>query len=95
MSTRPTFVSVQARGVVAIPPDIRRRLGLDRPGSQVEIIEREGEIVLRPHVPVPGDQAWFWSKRWQRMEREADKAIAAGHTARFEDVEGVLADLDA
>jgi antitoxin MazE len=95
MNSRPTFVNVQSRGVVAIPPDIRRRLGLDRPGSQVEIIEREGEIVLRPHVPVPGDQAWFWTERWQRMEREADEAIAAGRTASFENVEELLADLDA
>jgi hypothetical protein len=39
-------------------------------------------------------QRWFWSERWQRLEREADDDIAAGRIATFEDVESFLADLD-
>jgi AbrB family looped-hinge helix DNA binding protein len=47
-----TFLTLQTRGTIAIPPAIRRRLGLDRPGAQVEMVEREdGVIELRPHVP--------------------------------------------
>ncbi|MGH9105797.1 MAG: AbrB/MazE/SpoVT family DNA-binding domain-containing protein [Acidimicrobiales bacterium] len=94
MSEEGTFVTVQGRGVVAIPPALRRRFGLDRPGAQVEVIEREGEIVLRPHVPVPADQAWFWSERWQRLEHEADEETATGHLASFDDVESFLDELD-
>jgi len=49
-----TFLSVQSRGTIAIPPEVRRRFGLDRPGAQVELVEREdGVIELRPHVPMP------------------------------------------
>jgi antitoxin MazE len=89
-----TFVTMQGRGLIAIPTAIRRRFGLDQPGAQVEVFEREGEIVLRPQVAVPADQAWFWTERWQQMEREADDAIAAGRTVTVEDVEEFLADLD-
>jgi antitoxin MazE len=89
-----TFVTVQSRGVIAIPPAIRRHFGLDQPGAQVEVIEREGEIVLRPHVAVPADQAWFWTERWQQSEREADEAIASGRVAAADGVEELLADLD-
>ena len=89
-----TFVTVQGRGLIAIPTAIRRRLGLDQPGAQVEVFEREGEIVLRPQVAVPADKAWFWTERWQQMEREADDAVAAGRTVTVEDVEEFLADLD-
>ena len=60
----------------------------------MEVIERGGEIVLRPHVAVPADQAWFWTKRWQKMEREADEAVAAGRVTAVESVEELLADLD-
>jgi len=88
------FVTVQGRGLIAIPPAIRRRFGLDHPGAQVEVIERDGEIVLRPQVAVPADQAWFWTERWQQMEREADDAVVAGRTVTAEDVEEFLADLD-
>jgi antitoxin MazE len=95
MAGNHTFVTVQGRGLITIPTAIRRRFGLDQPGAQVEVIERDGEIVLRPQVAVPADQAWFWTERWQKMEREADDAIAAGSTVAVEDVEEFLADLDA
>src|SRR5712691_5780069 len=94
MSEERTFVTVQSRGLIAIPTAIRRHFGLDQPGAQVEVIEREGEIVLRPHVAVPADQAWFWSERWQHMEREANEAIAAGRLTVTEGVDELLADLD-
>ncbi len=94
MTEEHTFVTVQSRGLIAIPTAIRRHFGLDQPGAQVEVIEREGEIVLRPHVPVPADQAWFWTERWQQMEREANDAIAAGHVTVIEGVDELLADLD-
>ncbi|HVB51548.1 MAG TPA: AbrB/MazE/SpoVT family DNA-binding domain-containing protein [Acidimicrobiales bacterium] len=94
MTKSPTFVTVQSRGLIAIPTSIRRHFGLDKPGAQVEVIEREGEIVLRPYVAVPVDQAWFWTERWQEMEREADEAIVAGRVVVTYDVDELLADLD-
>lgn len=39
-------------------------------------------------------QAWFWTERWQQMEREANEAIAGGHVAAADGVEELLADLD-
>jgi len=94
MSTDQTFVTVQSRGVIAIPTAIRRHFGLDQPGAQVEVIEGEGEIILRPHVPVPADQAWFWTERWQQMEREADEAVTAGRVAVVGGIDELLNDLD-
>lgn len=94
MSDSRCFVTVQSRGLIAIPASIRSHLGLDQPGAQLEVIERDGEIVLRPHVAVPADQAWFWTERWQEMEGEADGDIAGEHVATAEDVDELLADLD-
>ncbi len=89
------FVTVQARGVLALPREVRARHGLDAPGAQVELVEREdGVIELHPHVAIPADQAWFWSERWQRMEREADEHIERGETERFDTSADFLADLD-
>ncbi len=87
-------MTVQGRGLIAIPSSIRRHFGLDKPGAQVEVIEREGEIVLRPHLAVPTDQTWFWTERWQQMEREVDDAISAGLVTTVDGVEELLADLD-
>jgi len=40
-------------------------------------------------------QEWFWTERWQRMERESDESYASGQYKTFDDVESFLADLDA
>jgi AbrB family looped-hinge helix DNA binding protein len=85
---------VQSRGLIALPAAVRRHLGLDQPGAQVEVIEREGEVVLRPYLPVPADQAWFWAERWQRMEHEADEAVATGRVTVVDGAEAMLGDLD-
>jgi AbrB family looped-hinge helix DNA binding protein len=80
-----TFVGLQRRGTIAIPADIRKRHHLDEPGAQVELVEREdGVIELRPQLPHPAEQQWFWTERWQRMEREADADIAAGRVTTHE-----------
>ena len=94
MSKEQIFVTVQNRGLIALPSSIRHRFGLDKAGAQVEVIERDGEIVLRPHVAVPVDQTWFWTERWQTLEREADEAITGGRVTVFEDVDSLLDDLD-
>jgi len=89
------FVTVQSRGVLALPADVRARHGLDAPGAQVEVIEREdGVIELHPHIAVRADQAWFWFDRWQRMEREVDEQVARGETRRFETSDDFLSSLD-
>jgi AbrB family looped-hinge helix DNA binding protein len=95
METSVGFAAVQPKnGTVTIPAAIRRKFGLNRPGAQVEIVVRENEIVLLPHVAVPADQAWFWSPEWQAMEREADEDLKAGRRFDFETGTELLAHLD-
>jgi bifunctional DNA-binding transcriptional regulator/antitoxin component of YhaV-PrlF toxin-antitoxin module len=91
-----TYVTLQGRGTLALPADVRRRHRLDEPGAQVEVVERaDGVIELHPHVPVPADQAWFWTERWQAREREADAHVAAGEVATHDSADGFLTHLDA
>lgn len=81
--------------MLALPSDLRRRHRLDHPGAQVRVVERgDGVIELHPVLPVPADQAWFWTKRWQRMEQEADADVAAGRTVVSDGPEEFLAELD-
>ncbi|HEY5486865.1 MAG TPA: AbrB/MazE/SpoVT family DNA-binding domain-containing protein [Candidatus Limnocylindrales bacterium] len=90
------LITVQARGTVALPADLRRRLHLDQKDSQIKLIEHEdGRIELLPVVAVPADQAWFWADRWQAMEREADADIAAGRITIVEGSDELIAHLDA
>lgn len=95
MPDRTYYVSLQSRGTIALPAELRQRHRLDEPGAQVRVIEREdGVIELHPQVPVPADQAWFWSKRWQAMERQADEDISGGRVRTFDSPEALFDELD-
>jgi hypothetical protein len=89
------FVTPQRRGLVALPTQVRERLHLDQPGAQVEFIEfDDGRIEVRGALPVPSDQAWFWTERWQAMEREVDEHVAAGRVESYDSVDDFLDALD-
>jgi AbrB family looped-hinge helix DNA binding protein len=89
------YLGVQRRGVIALPADLRQRLHLDEPGAQVEVTERaDGVIELRPALPVPADQAWFWTEHWQEREREVDRHIDAGRVTVHDSGADFLAHLE-
>jgi bifunctional DNA-binding transcriptional regulator/antitoxin component of YhaV-PrlF toxin-antitoxin module len=94
-SMKTHLLTIQSRGTVALPADLRRRLHLDQADAQIKLIERDdGRIELVPVVAVPADQAWFWTDRWQAMEREADADVAAGRVVVVDGADELIAHLD-
>ena len=78
-----------------MPADVRRRLHLDEPGAQLEMIEREdGVLELRAALPIPAVQRWFWAERWQEREREVDAHVQAGRVTTHESNQDFLDHLD-
>jgi len=89
------YAAVQGRGTVALPAELRRKYRLDEPGAQLEITDRpDGVIELRPTLPVPVEEMWFWTPGQQAAEQEAEDDLAAGRYRDFEDAESFLADLE-
>src|SRR5437763_3861225 len=88
------YLSVQERGTLTLPADIRQEYRLDQPGVQLELVTRPGVIELHPQVPVPADQAWFWSPEWQKGERAVDEQVAAGRTVQAENIDAFLEAMD-
>ena len=61
----------------------------------MEMTERpDGVIELRPALPVPADQRWFWTQHWQEREHEVDEHVAAGRITVHETTDDFLAHLD-
>lgn len=90
---RQVLVQMGQRGTVTLPKEVRE--GIDERGL-FEVVRRpDGVIELRPQQTIDASQAWFWTERWQRMEREADESYAAGRWKRFDDAESLIAYLDA
>jgi bifunctional DNA-binding transcriptional regulator/antitoxin component of YhaV-PrlF toxin-antitoxin module len=96
MSNYHGYAAVQGRGTVALPAELRRKYRLDEPGAQLEILERQdGVIELRPTLPVPVDEMWFWTQGHQAAEQEAEDDLTASRYRHFDDARAFLADLEA
>lgn len=61
------------------------------PHPFLDVKVKEGEIVLRVKKLADKGQAWFWTKRWQEGEREAEKDIREGRTHGFDNAEEAIA----
>ena len=71
---------------VTIPAEIRKVLSI-RIGTLVDFVVEKGALVMRPKKLVDEDQAWFWTKEWQKSEKEVEKAVRTGQVLKFDNVE--------
>jgi len=56
------LLSVQSRGTVALPADLRRRLHLDRPDAQIKPVEQDdGRVEVKRVGGAPGVWEMTWS----------------------------------
>lgn len=89
------LATVSPKFQVSLPKALRDRLGL-RPGDRLVVEEKEGNLILTPAATVPRGQLYFWSRRWQEGELQAEQDIQAGRTSRAfgpTEVEQMAADL--
>jgi len=81
-----TTVKVRQKYQITIPEDVRKKIPLDI-GERVEVIARGKEILIRPVVEIPRDQAWFWDKKWQNQVKHSIEDIKEGKIKRFKSVQ--------
>lgn len=84
---------VRAKGQVTVPPKIREVLGAEE-GDNLVFHVKGGRVIVEKEKTIDPEQAWFWSERWQKMEREAEEDIQTGRVHRFSNVEDALATLE-
>jgi len=78
---------------VTLPAMIRKRLGLDI-GDVLEATVKDGKIIIIPKKTIDASQVWFWSKKWQEAEREAEADLRAGRVKKIKNIEELIEDLD-
>jgi len=84
---------VTRHGQITLPASVREQLGIEE-GDIVEIEVEEERAVLMPKKLVDKSQAYFWTKRWQKGEKEAAEDINAGRVKTFDSVDELIKDLD-
>jgi bifunctional DNA-binding transcriptional regulator/antitoxin component of YhaV-PrlF toxin-antitoxin module len=63
-------------------------------GDIVEIKVEDERAMLMPKKLIDKSQAYFWTKRWQKGEKEAAEDIKAGRVKTFKSVDELTKDLD-
>jgi AbrB family looped-hinge helix DNA binding protein len=77
-------VRISSKRQISIPKKVMEALAL-KPGDEVEFTVKNKTAHLIPGktVKVPRDQGWFWTKEWQKSEKEADEDIQKGRFKAF------------
>jgi len=80
-----TTVKIREKYQVTIPEEVRGKIPL-KVGERVEVTARGTEIIIRPIVEIPRDQAWFWTKEWQEQIAQSIKDLERGKMKVFKSV---------
>jgi AbrB family looped-hinge helix DNA binding protein len=89
-----TVLHIRSNGQITLPTAIRREANL-KEGDILEVaVDKDGSVRLIPKVAIDRSQAYFWTKRWQEGEREADEDIRAGRVKEFKTMEEAVEYLD-
>lgn len=85
---------LRTKGQITVPPEIRSALGVEEGDDLLFYTDERGQVVISRAQIIPPEQAWFWSERWQQMERQAQAELEAGEVEEFASVDEALAFLD-
>ena len=69
-----TVMKISPQGQIRIPKKVMQTLNIDK-GDYVEVEIDQNQIILKPRKLIDPTQGWYWTKKWQKMEVEVDKAI--------------------
>ncbi len=83
------LIQVRKKAQVTLPQSVRQSLNIEE-GDFLSVMVQDGEIVLRVKKLVDKEQAWFWTKRWQEGEREAEEDIRGGRIHRFDNAKEAI-----
>ena len=73
-------VHLGVKNQLTLPKNIIQEARLS-PGDALEIVFEGDQIILRPQINVPREQAYFWTKEWQEGEKAADEDIRRGRVS--------------
>jgi antitoxin MazE len=84
---------IRERAQITIPNEIIQSLNL-KSGDMVDISVTDNKIVLKPVIMIEKDQAWFWTNKWQSVEKEAQKDIKEGKVFAADNLDELMEKLD-
>jgi len=85
---------LRTKGQITVPQEIRNLLGAEEGDDLLFYPLDSGRVVVSRAQIIDPEQAWFWSDRWQCMEKEAHADLMAGRVVEYSSVTEALSALD-
>jgi len=87
-------LQIRSNGQITLPASVRRKANL-KEGDLLEIVvEEDGTVRLMPKIAIDRDQAYFWTRRWQEGEQQAEEDLRSGRVRDFKSMDELLKELD-
>jgi antitoxin MazE len=87
------LLQIQKKNQLTLPADIRKKLHLKE--HDLLAVEVDGNrIILTPQKVINREEEWFFTKRWQEGEKEADRDFKEGNYKDFDNAEDLIKDLN-
>ena len=80
---------VRSKGQATIPNQIREVLDIQE-GDGLVFFVKDGRVLVEREQTIDPEQAWFWTERWQQMERSAQDAFDNGQGIRHSNIDNAL-----
>jgi len=87
------LTKIRERSQITLPNDIVKKLDL-KTGDNLEITTEEDRIIIKPVLVIDRSQSWFWTKEWQKKERDVEEEIKQGKINKAKDVEDLIKKLE-
>lgn len=85
---------LRARGQITLPNEVRELLSVEEGDDLVFLLDDRGRVIVDRARIIPPEQAWFWTERWQALERAAQADIDAGRTSSTQSIDLAIAELE-
>ena len=77
-----SLVKIKNKYQIVIPEEVRKNIQV-KIGDTLEIVEKDGVLILKPVIVIDKAQAYFWSEEWQAGEKKAEAAKKKGEFKEF------------
>lgn len=75
-------IQLRKKAQLTLPLTVRKQLGIEE-GDFVDIQVKDNKMIMTLKKVIDKEQAWFWTKRWQEGEKEAEADIKAGRVYKY------------
>ena len=85
---------LRPKGQMTLPAEVRELLQVDVGDDLIIHVSKSGKVIIERAITIPAEQAWFWTERWQQMERAAQADIDSGQTSHYANVDEAITALE-